>query len=123
MNTNKKNDGESKFPKLTDAQWIQFATSLEYGDTLFVSETNFVGGVIQWGTESDIDMGSDKVEVCHVFDYEGLGIGQTREADGKKVSAKHCINEYRERVQSGKCRLIVYRVPDLTDIEKKRMES
>jgi hypothetical protein len=107
------------FKKLSREAWIKFATSLEYGDVLFVSDTGILGQAIQWGTDN-----GDSICVCHVFSYEGLGIGQTREADGKKMTAKHVINEYMDRCLKGKARLIVYRaIGGLTADEKNRIKS
>ena len=71
--------------KLTREEWIKFATSLKFGDTLFVAANDLIGGAIQWGTE---DKTGDGIQVAHVMSYEGLGIGQTREADGKRCASE-----------------------------------
>lgn len=95
-----------EYKKLTREEWIKFATSLKFGDTLFVAANDLIGNAIQWGTENY--QGED-IQVAHVMSYEGLGIGQTREADGKKMCAKHVINEYMDRCMKGQARMIVYR--------------
>jgi len=95
-----------EYRKLTREEWIKFATGLKYGDTIFVAANDLLGRAIQWGTE---DNTGDGIQVAHVMSYEGLGIGQTREADGKKMCAKHLINEYMDRVMKGRARMIVYR--------------
>jgi len=95
-----------EYKKLTREEWIKFATSLKYGDTLFVAANDLIGNAIQWGTEN---YQGENIQVAHVMSYEGLGIGQTREADGKKMCAKHLINEYMDRCMRGQARMIVYR--------------
>jgi hypothetical protein len=94
------------YRKLSREKWIEFATGLKYGDTMFVAANDLVGNAIQWGTENNK---GEKIQVAHVMSYEGLGIGQTREADGKKMCAKHLINEYMDRAMKGQTRIITYR--------------
>lgn len=114
-----------KYRKLSKEKWIEFCQKLQYGTTLYVFETNLVGGAIQWGTTKPED--KDGLVPCHVFGYEGKKRGgqegQCREANGKKVAAKTLINEYMARVMAGDCRLQAYVHTGITDKQEQRIKS
>ena len=102
---------------MTLQQWIFFATNLKYGDMLFVFDTDFTGALIEWGSgdnsSPDIFGYMDYLHPVHAFRYLGLGRGATVEAD-PQGSKYHLIDEYRDRVISGKTRIIVNRHIDLS---------
>lgn len=103
--------------KMTDEQWIKFATSLKYGDECHVFPDKWIDHVVEFGDSDDKSPDPFKFEKylhpIHTFRYFGLGRGATIEAD-PSGSKWHVIDEYRDRVKAGDVRIIVTRHPDLT---------
>lgn len=102
---------------MTKEKWIALATSLKYGDTVFVFTDDITGELIEFGSANnatpDPNGFTPFLNPAHVFRYLGLGRGATVEADPKGTQW-HLIDEYRDRVISGAVRLVVIRHEDLT---------
>ena len=103
--------------KLSQEDCISFAKSLQPGDNFFVMGSDLVARLIQFGTGEK----GDDFDANHVGAYVGNGNGQTLEADGKQV-AYHLISDYFDQLKNGKCRIIVYRIKDLSVDELELMK-
>jgi hypothetical protein len=98
-------------------KWITFAKELKYGDIPFVITDDLTAEIIEWGSENNSSVDPNGfvpfLHPAHAFRYLGLGRGATVEADPKGTQW-HLIEEYMDRVISGKVRLVVFRHEDLT---------
>ena len=102
---------------MSNEQWVKFCQSLTYGDICHVFDDDFTSELIEFGSSDKLSPDPYKftefLQPCHTFRYFGLGRGATVEAD-PKGSQWHTIDEYKDRVCSGKTRIIVDRHIDLT---------
>ena len=106
--------------KMSNEQWIRFATSLQTTDVLHVFDNDLSGELIEFGSADKLSPDPykfvDFLQPVHTFSYFGLGRGATVEADPKGTQW-HVIDEYRDRVCSGKTRIIVDRHMDLEPLD------
>lgn len=96
---------------------ITFFKDLKYGDRVFVLTDDLSAEIIEWGSQDNSSIDPNGfvpfLHPAHAFRYLGLGRGATVEADPKGTQW-HLIEEYMDRVISGKVRLVVFRHEDLT---------